>query len=75
MNENDKLTILLLGIPVGGALYCALVLFILFNVPWAREHPLVMGAAFVGIPSIFSGSIWLKSSLSAKKQISKAQEN
>ena len=69
MDENQKLGFFLLAIPIGGAIYCGLILLVMLSSGWAREHPLLMGAVFVILPSIVSGSIWLRSSLRTKSQL------
>jgi len=68
MDENTRLGLLLIGIPVGGAIYCGLILLVMFTIPWAQQHPIIMGSVFVVLPSVISGSIWLKSSLKANSQ-------
>ena len=63
MDEDTKLGLFVLAVPIVGALYCALVLVVMFTIPSAQEHPIIMGSFFVILPSIISGSIWLKCSL------------
>jgi|GEM_PF-1324436 hypothetical protein len=75
MDENQKLGLFLLLIPIGGVLYIGLILLVMLSSAWAREHPLLMGALFVILPSLLSGSIWLKSSLQFKSQLPDSQKN
>jgi len=75
MDENQKLGLFLLLIPIGGVLYIGFILLVMLSSAWAREHPLLMGALFVILPSLLSGSIWLKSSLQFKSQLPDSQKN
>lgn len=68
MDKDTKFAALVLGIPLLGLAYCALILGIMLYFPEAREHPVIIATIFVIAPSIISGSIWLLSSAKARNK-------
>jgi hypothetical protein len=68
MDKDTKFAALVLGIPLFGLAYCALILGIMLSSPWAREHPVIIATIFVIAPSLISGSIWLLSSAKARNK-------
>lgn len=68
MDKDTRFAILVLGVPLLGLAYCALILGILLYSTWAREHPVIIATIFVIAPSLISGSIWLLSSARAKNK-------
>jgi len=68
MDKDTKFALLVVGIPLLGLGYCALMLAIMFLIPDARQHPIIIAALFVLAPSVVSGSIWLASSAKAKNK-------
>ena len=59
MDKDTKFALLVVGIPLLGLGYCALMLAVMFMIPDARQHPIIIAALFVLAPSVVSGSIWL----------------
>lgn len=68
MDKDTKFAALVLGIPLLGLAYCAVILSVMIYSAWAREHPIVVATIFVIAPSLISGSIWLLSSAKARNK-------
>jgi hypothetical protein len=68
MDKDTKFALLVVGIPLLGLAYCALMLAVMFLSPDARQHPIITATIFVLAPSVISGSIWLSSSFKAKNK-------
>jgi hypothetical protein len=68
MDKDTKFALLVVGVPLLGAAYCALMLGVMFTSADARQHPIITAAAFVLAPSLLSGSVWLFSSFKAKNK-------
>lgn len=68
MDKDTKFALLVMGVPIVGLLYCALIIVVMILSPWAQEHPIITATGFVLTPSIISGSIWLFSSTKAKNK-------
>lgn len=68
MDKDTKFALLVIGIPLLGLLYCGVILAVLFNSAWAREHPIIMATLFSIAPSLVSGSIWLKSAMKGQNK-------
>ncbi|NEP57317.1 MAG: hypothetical protein F6K31_09875 [Symploca sp. SIO2G7] len=65
MNADTKFTLLVLGLPLGGLVYCALGVALMILSPTVREHPLVSGMLFLLIPLAIATSIWIRASAKA----------
>ncbi|MBE9169529.1 hypothetical protein IQ238_19035 [Pleurocapsales cyanobacterium LEGE 06147] len=65
MNSNTQLTFLVLGLPIGGLIYCGLGIAALASFPILREHALISGTLFMLIPFTIAASIWIKASAKA----------
>ena len=68
MDKDTKFALLVMGVPILGLIYCALMVGVLLLSPWAQEHPIITAAIFVITPSLISGSIWFLSSARAKNK-------
>ncbi len=68
MDNDTKFGLLVIGVPLLGILYCALILAVMLSSAAARAHPILTGTIFVLAPSLVSGSIWLYASINARKQ-------
>jgi hypothetical protein len=68
MDKDTKFALLVIGVPILGLLYCALIISVMILSPWAQEHPIITAAIFVLAPSLISGSIWLLSSVKARNK-------
>jgi hypothetical protein len=68
MDKGTKFALLVVGVPLLGAAYCALMLGVMFAFADARQHPIITATVFVLAPSLVSGSIWLFSSFRAKNK-------
>ncbi len=47
MDKDTKFALLVVGIPLLGLGYCALMLAVMFLIPDARQHPIIIAALFV----------------------------
>jgi len=63
MDKDTKFALLVIGTPILGLVYCGIIFAVLFYSSWARENPILMGGIFFLVPSIVSGSIWMKSAI------------
>ena len=68
MDKDTQFGLLVIGVPLLGTLYCAMILAVMLSSAAARAHPIITGTIFVLAPSLISGSIWLWASASARKQ-------
>ncbi len=68
MDKDTKFALLVIGVPLLGLTYCAIILGVMFMSPWARSHPIITATVFILTPSLISGSIWLFSSFKARNK-------
>jgi hypothetical protein len=68
MDQDTRLALLAIGVPILGLLYCGLILAVMLLSPDAREHPIIMATIFSLAPSIISGSVWLRASAKARNK-------
>jgi hypothetical protein len=60
--------LLVLGLPILGLLYCIVIIVVLRNVLFAREHPLVIGFGVMFFPFTLAATIWMRASAKAYKK-------
>ena len=65
MNDDNKFALLVIGLPLGGLVYCALGVAMMMFSPTVRAHPLVSGMLFLLIPLAIAASIWIRASAKA----------
>ncbi|NES23454.1 MAG: hypothetical protein F6K41_32180 [Symploca sp. SIO3E6] len=65
MNDDNKFALLVIGLPLGGLVYCGLGVAMMMFSPTVREHPLVSGTLFLLIPLAIAASIWIRASAKA----------
>ncbi len=51
MDKDTKFALLVVGVPLLGAAYCALMLGVMFAFADARQHPIITATVFVLAPS------------------------
>ena len=52
MDKDTKFALLVVGVPLLGAAYCALMLGVMFAFADARQHPIITATVFVLAPSL-----------------------
>ena len=67
MNSDDKFTLLVIGIPLIGLIYCGFGIILMVSSNTIREHSLISGAVFILIPFLIAASIWIRASAKAYK--------
>lgn len=65
MDNDTKFALLVMGLPIGGLVYCGLGIALMIYSPTVREHPLVSGMLFLLIPLAIAASIWIRASAKA----------
>ncbi|WP_267383771.1 hypothetical protein [Cyanobacterium sp. uoEpiScrs1] len=68
MDKDTKFALLVLGLPILGLLYCGGIIVVLRNIPFAREHPLVIGFGVMFFPFTLAATIWIRASAKAYKK-------
>jgi|GEM_PF-1195958 len=69
MDADTKFALLVIGLPLGGLVYCALGIALMIFSPTVREHPLVSGMLFLLIPLVIAASIWIRASAKAYSSV------
>lgn len=62
MDDNDKMAVLIIGIPVAGLIYCGIGIATMMSSPWLRDHALLAGGTFTLVPFISFATLWTRSS-------------
>ncbi len=65
MDSDSKFALLVIGLPLGGLVYCGLGVALMIFSSTVREHPLVSGMLFLLIPLAIAVSIWIRASAKA----------
>jgi hypothetical protein len=62
MDNNDKMAVLIIGIPVAGLIYCGIGIGTMMSSPWLRDHALLAGGIFTLVPFVSFAVFWTRSS-------------
>ncbi|NET62165.1 MAG: hypothetical protein F6K47_40460 [Symploca sp. SIO2E6] len=65
MDAETKFALLVIGLPLGGLVYCGLGIALMMFSPMVREHSLISGTLFLLIPLAIAASIWIRASAKA----------
>ena len=65
MDKDTKFALLVVGLPLAGLVYCAIIIAFLLNSSWGRDHPLVAGIGFGVVPFAIAATIWIRASAKA----------
>ncbi|XTZ10943.1 MAG: hypothetical protein ACQZ3N_03505 [cyanobacterium endosymbiont of Rhopalodia yunnanensis] len=68
MDKDTRFALLVLGLPILGLFYCGGIIALLISVPFAREHPLVIGLGVMFFPFTLAATIWIRASAKAYKK-------
>ena len=65
MDQDTKFALLVVGLPLAGLVYCAMIIAFLLNSSWGRDHPLITGIGFGVVPFAIAATIWIRASAKA----------
>ena len=68
MDKDTRFALLVLGLPILGLLYCGGIIVVLRSIPFAREHPLLIGFGVMFFPFTLAATIWIRASAKAYKK-------
>ena len=71
MDKDTKFSILVIGLPLLGLLYCGCIILLLMNSPFARQNSLITGLGVMIVPLGIAATTWIKASAKAYSQNNK----
>ena len=65
MDKDTKFSVLVIGLPLLGLLYCGCIIMLLMNSTFARQNSLLTGLGVMIVPFGIASTTWIKASAKA----------